>query len=325
MIFTSGATESNNTALDSRRASRARGGAQAPHRLDQRRSIPSVEAPLAKRSRRSGWNVTRVSVDGDGPASIRTRTRARRSSAETALASILWANNETGVIQPLERIAELARAHGVLLHADATQCVGKLPVDLRRVSVDLLALSAHKFNGPKGVGCAVVRGELAFEPLLRGGPQERGRRGGTENTVGIAGLGVACDLAGSELAERAAEYGRLRDRLWEGIRAKIPRVRRNGSADRVLPNTLNVEFEGAAGELLLQALDLEGVSVSAGAACHSGLVEPSRVLAAMGRTPAAARGSLRLSVGHGNDDRQIDRALALLPDLVARVREAGDV
>jgi cysteine desulfurase len=319
VLFTGGATEANNTALLG--VLRARGGAPA-HVVSTTVEHPSVEASL-EALEAQGWRVTRVGVDAEGLVDPTALDAALEP--DTALVSVIWANNETGVIQPLERIAELARAHGVLLHADATQCVGKLPVDLRRVPVDLLALSAHKFNGPKGVGCAVVRGELAFEPLLHGGPQERSRRGGTENTAGIVGLGVACELAGRELAERAAECARLRDRLWEGIRAKIPRVRRNGSADRVLPNTLNVEFEGVAGELLLQALDLEGVSVSAGAACHSGSIEPSRVLAAMGRTPAAARGSLRLSVGHGNDDRQIDRALVLLPDLVARVREAGDV
>jgi cysteine desulfurase len=237
---------------------------------------------------------------------------------------VIWANNESGVLQPVEAIADAARRRGVWVHSDATQAVGKIPVELDRVPLDLLSLSAHKLNGPKGVGCLVVRGDLAFEPVLHGGPQERRRRGGTENVAGIAGLGVACALAEAELPERATEYARLRDRLWEGITSKIPRVRRNGSDEHVLPNTLNVEFEGTAGELLLQALDLEGVAASAGAACASGSIEPSHVLAAMGRSVAAARGSLRLSVGHGVDDSQIDRVLALLPDLVRRVRRAGD-
>jgi cysteine desulfurase len=174
------------------------------------------------------------------------------------------------------------------------------------------------------VGALVVRGGAEHEPLLRGGPQERGRRGGTENVPGIVGLGAAAELAARELPERAERYARLRDRLWDGIAAKIPRVRRNGAAHAVLCNTLNVEFEGAAGELLLQALDLEGIAVSAGAACASGRVEASHVLLGMGRSPAQARGSLRLSVGHGVDEAQIDHVLARLPDLVARVREAGD-
>jgi cysteine desulfurase len=210
----------------------------------------------------------------------------------------------------------------VWAHSDATQAVGKVPVELDRVPLDLLSLSAHKLNGPKGVGCLVVRGGLEFEPVLHGGPQEGRRRGGTENVAGIAGLGIACELAEAELPERGAEYARLRDHLWDGIAAKVSRVRRNGCAEHVLPNTLNLEFEGTAGELLLQALDLEGVAVSSGAACASGSIEPSHVLVAMGRDVAAARGSLRLSVGYGVDESQIDRVLSLLPDLVARARLA---
>jgi cysteine desulfurase len=237
--------------------------------------------------------------------------------------SAIFANNETGVIQPVAEIAALAKSHGALVHTDATQAVGKIPVDVGPLPVDLLSLSAHKLNGPKGVGCLVVRGGLAFEPLLHGGPQERRRRGGTENVAGIAGLGAACALAAAELPTRAVEQARLRDRLWSGIREKIARVRRNGCEDAVLPNTLNVEFEGVAGELLLQALDLEGVAVSAGAACASGSIDPSPVLLAMGRSSAQARGSLRLSVGHGVSEAQIDRVLLLLPDLVERARRAG--
>jgi cysteine desulfurase len=243
---------------------------------------------------------------------------------DTRLVSLIWANNETGVLQPVEELAERLRARGIPLHVDATQRVGKLPLDLRRVPVDLLALSAHKLGGPKGSGALCVRRGLSLEPWLRGGAQERGRRGGTENVAGAVGLGVACALAARELPERAAEQARLRDRLWEGICAKVPRVQRNGDERACLPNTLNAAFEGASAELLLQALDLEGVAVSAGAACASGSLEPSPVLLAMGLSRARARASLRFSVGHGNDGGQIDRVLALLPDLVARARAAGD-
>jgi cysteine desulfurase len=192
------------------------------------------------------------------------------------------------------------------------------------VPLDALSLSAHKLGGPKGVGALVARGEADFEALLRGGPQERRRRGGTENVPGIVGLGVAAALATRELSERSREYARLRDRLWDGITAKIPRVRRNGAEAALLCNTLSVEFEGVAGELLMQALDLDGIAVSTGAACASGRVEPSHVLLAMGRSARQARASLRFSVGHGVDDPQIERVLARLPDLVARVREAGE-
>jgi cysteine desulfurase len=317
VLFSGGATESNNTALCC--VAPARGPGRR-HIVASNAEHPSVEAPLAALEA-SGWRVTRVPVDADGL--LDAEEVARAIDDETALVSILWANNETGVIQPMAAIAERVRAQGVPLHVDATQAIGKIRVDLRELPADLLSLSAHKFNGPKGVGCLVVRGGLTFDPLLRGGPQERRRRGGTEDVAGIAGLGEACALAERELPERAVRYAQLRDRLWEGIQAKVPQVRSNGAVQRLLPNTLNVEFAGAAGEVLLQALDLEGVAVSSGAACASGSIEPSRVLLAMGRSPREARASLRLSVGHGVDEAQIDRVLALLPDLVARVREAG--
>ncbi len=317
VIFTGSATEANNTALLG--VLRARGGAPG-HVVTSTIEHPSVEAPLVALEA-EGWRVTRVGVDADGrvdPGAV-----ADALAPDTALVSLIWANNETGVIQPVEEVAALAKARGVWMHVDATQRVGKLPIDLRRTPLDLVSLTAHKFNGPKGVGCLVVREGLDFESLLKGGPQERRRRGGTENVSGVLGLAVACALAERELSQRSAEYARLRDRLWEGIVAKVPRVRRNGRAEHTLPNTLNVEFVGASGEVLLQALDLEGIAVSAGAACSSGSIEPSHVLLAMGRSPQQARASLRLSVGCGNDERQIDRVLALLPDLVARVRESG--
>ena len=316
VLFTAGATEANNTALLG--LARARAGT-ARHLVTSAAEHPSVEAPLEVLER-EGWRVTRVGVDSEGQLDEAQFEESIES--ETALVSILWANNETGVLQPMQRIAALARERGISIHVDATQAVGKVPVDLQDVPIDFLSLSAHKFNGPKGVGCLIARGDPAFEPILCGGPQERGRRGGTENVAAIVGLGVACELAEEELPDRMHDYAGLRDRLWEGIHAKIPSVRRNGSADRMLPNTLNVEFEGAVGELLLQALDVEGIAASSGAACHSGSIEPSNVLIAMGRSPESARASLRFSVGHGNDATQLDYALSRLPDLVERARRA---
>jgi cysteine desulfurase len=314
VVFTAGASEANNTALLGLLRSGARPGSIVSSSVEH----PSVDAPLEALAQ-AGWRIARVPVDAEGlldPEAV-----AAALAPDTALVSLLWGNNETGVVQPLEAIAPRVRERGIPLHVDATQCVGKLPIDLRALPVDLLSLSAHKLGGPKGVGALVVRRGAPLSPLLLGGPQERRRRGGTENTPGIAGLAAACALAERELPERIPSWGALRDRLWEGLHAKIPRLRRNGSAQRVLCNTLNVEIEGAAGELLVQALDLEGIAVSTGAACASGSVHPSHVLEAMGRSSAAARSSLRLSVGHGVDEAAIDRALALLPDLVARARE----
>jgi cysteine desulfurase len=318
VLFTGGATEANNTVLLG--MLRARTG-DRQHLVTTSVEHPSIEEPV-EILEREGWRVTRIGVDRDGI--LDENEVAEAIGEDTALVSIIWANNETGILQPMERIVALANERGVPVHADATQAVGKVPVDLREVPLDLLSLSAHKFNGPKGVGCLISRSELAFESILHGGPQERRRRGGTENVAGIAGLGTACELATRELPDRIENYARLRDRLWDGIQSKIPNVRRNGLASRVLPNTLNVEFEGAAGELIVQALDIEGVAVSSGAACHSGSVEPSRVLVAMGRSLEAARGSLRFSVGHGNDESQIDCAVHYLPDLVERARRAVD-
>jgi cysteine desulfurase len=317
LLFTAGATEANNTVLSP--LLRAWAGDKR-HVVSSNAEHPSVEEPLAALER-EGWRVTRLPVSPDGL--LGPEQLAAAIGPDTALVTLLWANNETGVVQPMESLARLARERGVRVHADATQCLGKLPVDLTAVPLDALSLSAHKLGGPKGVGALVVRGEASFEALLRGGPQEKRRRGGTENVPGIIGLGAAAALAACELSQRSREYARLRDRLWDGVAAKIPRVRRNGAEAALLCNTLNVEFEGVAGELLLQALDLDGIAVSTGAACASGRVEPSHVLLSMGRSAAQARGSLRFSVGHGVDDAQIERVLGLLPDLVARVREAG--
>jgi cysteine desulfurase len=310
VVFTSGASEANNTVV-----SRIAGA----HVVSSNVEHPSVEAPLAARAAR-GDRVTRVPVDAEGrldPDAV-----ADALGADTALLTLLYAHNETGVLQPLPEIAERAHARGVRVHADVTQAVGKIPVSLPALGVDFASLSAHKLGGPKGVGALVARGDAGFEPLLCGGPQERGRRGGTENVPGIVGFGVACELARRELATRTPELAALRGRLWDGIAAKIPRVRRNGSARHALPNTLNVCFQGADGELLVQALDLEGIAAATGAACSSGSIEPSRALLALGLDGAEARASLRFSVGHGVEVAQIDHVLAVLPDLVARVRGA---
>lgn len=316
VVFTGSATEANNTAIRASLVGRGAGTRIVTTSIEH----PSVDEPLCILEEEGVAEVVRVPVDADGrvdPAAV-----AAAVTAETALVSVILANNETGVIQDVAKIREAVTGtgSGALLHVDATQAVGKIPVDVAALGADWLCGSAHKLNGPKGVGFLVRRGGAGFAPLLQGGPQERRRRGGTENVAGVAGLGVACALASRELPARSARYAALRDRLFEGLCAGVEGLRRNGPADAVLPNTLNVEFEGVAGEILVEALDGEGVAVSAGAACASGSIDPSPVLLAMGRTPEQARGSLRFSVGHGVDEAAIDRVVALLPALVARVR-----
>jgi cysteine desulfurase len=315
VLFTSGATEANNTALRGVLA-----GSRGRHVVTTTVEHPSVDEPL-RTLEAEGVAVSRVPVAADGRLDPEAVASALRD--DSALVSVILANNETGVLQDAAKLAELAHARGIPLHLDATQAIGKLPVDAIALGADLLCGTAHKLNGPKGSGFLVDRTRTPLPALLQGGPQERRRRGGTENVAGIVGLGVACALARAELEDRHRHVSALRDALWRGLQAHVPRVRRNGSLEHVLPNTLSVEFEETAGEVLLEALDLEGVAVSAGAACHSGSIEPSAVLLAMGRTPAQARGSLRFSFGPSNTPAEVERVVALLPALVARVREAG--
>jgi cysteine desulfurase len=316
VTFTAGATEANNTALFGALAARP----ERRHVVSTTIEHPSVEEPLRALEQR-GVRVTRAPVDRDGRVDLEALSAS--IDEDTALVAVILANNETGVVQDVAKIAQAAHARGAWLHVDATQAVGKIPVDAVALGADLLACSAHKLNGPKGTGCLAVRKYVALPPYLLGGGQERRRRGGTENVPGCVGFGVACALTRAELPQRERRLAALRDRLAAGVEAGVPRVRRNGDARFVLPNTLNVEFEDTAGEVLLEALDGEGVAVSAGAACHSGSIEPSAVLLAMGRTPAQARGSLRFSVGPSTSEGEVDAVLALLPRLVARVRAAG--
>jgi cysteine desulfurase len=314
VVFTSGATEANNAALHGALA-RARGR----HVVTTTVEHPSVEEPL-RALERTGVAVTRVPVDRDGRLEPEAVAAALRE--DTALVSVILANNETGVLQDAAKLAGAAHARGVPFHLDATQAIGKIPLDVVALGADLVSGTAHKLNGPKGAGFLVDRTRPGLPAFVQGGPQERRRRGGTENHAGIVGLGVACGLAREELEARRRHVAALRDALWAGLQERLPGVRRNGSALHVLPNTLNVELPGVAGEVLLEALDLEGVAVSAGAACHSGSIEPSGVLLAMGRTPEQARASIRMSLGPSNTASEIERVLVLLPPLVARVREA---
>lgn len=315
VIFTSGATESNNTVLRG-----VLGPSAGRHVVSTTVEHPSVEEPL-RTLEAEGVDVTRVAVDADGRLDPEGVAAALRD--DTALLSVILANNETGVVQDAAKLAEAAHARGVPLHLDATQAVGKIALDAVALGADWLSGSAHKLNGPKGAGFLLDRTRTGLPALLQGGAQERRRRGGTENLAGIVGLGVACALAHDELEARIRHVGGLRDALWAGLRERWPGARRNGSAVDVLPNTLNVELPGVPGDILLEALDGEGIAVSSGAACHSGSIEPSAVLVAMGRTPEQARASLRLSVGPSNRAEEIERVVELLPKLAARVAAAA--
>jgi cysteine desulfurase len=311
IVFTSGATESNNTVL--------RGLAAGAHVVAAATEHPSVLEELAA-LRARGARVTLLPVERDGR--VDPLRFAAALGPDTALASVAAANHETGVVQPLAKLAHAAAARGVRFHTDAAQALGKTVLELRALPVDCASFSAHKLGGPKGVGALYVRPGAPFAPLLRGGSHERGRRAGTENVPGIAAFGAACEAAGAELEATAKRLGALRDALWSGIARAIPDAVRNGGPDHVLAHVLDVAFPGASGEALVEALDLEGIAVSTGAACHSGSTEPSPVLLAMGVSAELARAALRFSLGPANGEREIARVLAVLPAVVARVRRA---
>lgn len=315
IVFTSGGTEANNLAI--------RGVAEALMPTGRRHLIASSiehEAVLTtlKALSKLGWTTTLVPVDRDGitdPARLEAAI-----TKETALVSIMHANNEIGTVQPVAELARVAHEHGVLFHTDAVQSAGKIPVDVRSLQVDLLSLSAHKFNGPKGIGALWVRRGQRLVAAMTGGRQERNRRGGTENVPAIVGLGVAARLAANKLTSEAARIAELRDRLETGILAKVSGTIVNGTLAQRVPNTTNISFDGVEAEALLIALDLDGIAVSTGSACSSGTLEPSHVLKAMGFSPHRAQNSIRFSLGLGNTVDEVDRVVGLLPQVVAKLR-----
>lgn len=265
-----------------------------------------------------GVDITFVPTGREGIVCAEEIRRAIRP--ETVLITVMHANNELGTIQPIQEIGRLAADAGICFHVDAVQSAGKLPIDVNFIGVDLLSLSAHKIYGPKGVGALYVRTGTPLEPQFFGGQHERGRRAGTENVPGIVGFGKAAELARTNLAEGPARLAALRDRFEEALVTGIPSVRVNGDAVRRLPNTTNLTFAGAAGEALVIALDLQGISSSMGAACSSGAVAPSHVLLAIGLCAEEARSTLRFSLGRPTTEAEIDAAIAAIPPAVARLR-----
>jgi cysteine desulfurase len=272
----------------------------------------------AKLLERRGVGVTYVRVGASGVVDPADVDRALRP--ETLLISVMHANNELGTVQPLEEIGRLARERDIYFHTDAVQSAGKIPVDVEKLGVDLLALSAHKLNGPKGVGALYVRKGTILRPLLHGGHHERDRRPGTENVAGIVGLGWAAENARTPLAEEHDHVAALRDRLEAGILSTVPLVAVNGDRTHRVPNTTNLTFDYIEGEGLVIAMDLRGIACSTGSACSSGSLEPSHVLSAIGLKPDQARASIRFSLGRFNTNDDVDAALKILPAVVEQLR-----
>jgi cysteine desulfurase len=315
LVFTSGGTEADNFAL--------RGAAEALEPTGRRHLIATAiehEAVLVtlKALARRGWKTTLVPVDETGI--VKPEALEAAMADDTAVVSVMHANNEIGTIQPVVELARIAHARGALFHTDAVQTVGKVPVDARALGVDLLSLSAHKFNGPKGAGALWIKRGTRIAPILTGGKHERTRRAGTENVPAIAGLGAAAQLARSTLAEKSTRVACLRDRLEAEILARIQGTMVNGARQSRVPNTTNISFDRIEAESLLIALDLEGIAVSTGAACSSGTLEPSHVLRAMGLPTHRAQNSIRFSLGAENTDAEVDYLLDKLPKAVEKLR-----
>jgi cysteine desulfurase len=315
IVFTSGGTEADNFAI--------RGLAEALDATGRRHLITSGiehEAVLNtfKALARRGWRTTVLPVDATGIVSA----DALRSAVtdDTALVSIMHANNEIGTIQPVAELADIAHARGALFHTDAVQTAGKIPMNVRALGVDLLALSAHKFYGPKGVGALWIRRGARLVPVLTGGRHERNRRAGTENVAGIVGMGVAASHALAKLSSESPRLAALRDRLENKILSAVQRTEVNGARNARVPNTTNISFERVEAESLLIALDLEGVAVSTGSACSSGTLEPSHVLRAMGLSPGRTQSSIRFSLGSANMEEHIDYVASILPNIVSKLR-----
>ena len=314
IIFTSCGTESDNAAVRSALATQP----QKRHIVTSRVEHPAIKS-LGSHLSNQGYQVTEIPVDGKGRLDM---DRYEKSlTPDTAMVSLMWANNETGVIFPVEKAAELAWERGILFHTDAVQLVGKMPIDTKDSPVNMLSLSGHKLHAPKGVGVLYLRKGTKFSPFLVGGHQERGRRGGTENTASIIGLGKACELAAAHMEEENTKVKRLRDRLENEILARVPNSRVNGDVSLRLPNTSNISFEFVEGEAILLMMDEFGMCASSGSACTSGSLQPSHVLRAMGVPFTMAHGSIRFSLSIYNAEEEIDFVIDKIPPIIQRLRD----
>jgi len=314
IVFTSCGTESDSTAILS-----------ALRAYPERRTIITtvVEHPailtLCDHLEKDGYVVQRLRVDKKGRLDLDEYKSLLDD--RVAIVSAMWANNETGTLFPVEDMAELAHAKGILFHTDAVQAVGKLPIDLKTTRIDMLSLSGHKLHAPKGIGVLYLRRNTRFRPLLRGGHQERGRRAGTENSASIVGLGVACELAQQHMETENTTVKHLRDRLERGILAKVKNAFINGDRLLRLPNTASIAFEYVEGEGILLLLNKLGIAASSGSACTSGSLEPSHVMRAMGIPYTAAHGTIRFSLSRYNTQEEVDRVIAAVPPIIAQLRK----
>ena len=313
IVFTSCGTESDNTAVLS--ALETQGDKR--HIVTSRVEHPAIFS-LVAHLRRKGYRVTELAVDGEGRLDME---RYKQSlTPDTAVVTLMWANNETGVLFPVEEAARMAHERGILFHTDAVQAVGKIPIRLRDSAIDMLSLSGHKLHAPKGVGVLYVRRGTRFSPFLIGGHQERGRRGGTENTAGIIGLGKACELAALRMDEENTRVKALRDKLENGLISSIPNSRVNGDRVNRLPNTSNISFEFVEGEAILLMMDEFGICASSGSACTSGSLQPSHVLRAMGVPFTMAHGSIRFSLSIYTKEEEIAFVLDKVPAIIEKLR-----
>ena len=314
IVFTSCGTESDSTAILS-----------ALKAQPERKEIitTTVEHPailtLCEFLEKDGYTIHRLKVDGKGRLNL--DEYGKLLSDNVAIVSVMWANNETGTLFPVEKMAEMANAAGVMFHTDAVQAVGKVPIDLKNTKIDLLSISGHKLHAPKGIGALYVRRGLRFRPLLRGGHQERGRRAGTENAAAIVAFGLACEKALDHMEYENTTVKALRDRLEKGILAVVPNAFVTGDVKNRLPNTSNIAFEYIEGEAILMLLNKESIAASSGSACTSGSLEPSHVMRAMDIPYTAAHGTVRFSLSRYNTQEEIDKVIAAVPPIMERLRK----
>lgn len=314
IIFTSGGTEADNLALIGIAYANEAKGNHIITAVVEHHAILETCRFLEKR----GFKVSYLPVDEQGLVSPDELKRA--ITPKTVLISVALANNEIGTIQPLAELAAIAREAGVYLHTDAVQAVGRIPVDVSKLKVDLMSISAHKLYGPKGVGALYIRKGTKIAPIMHGGGQERGRRSGTENTTAIIGFGRAAEIAGRDMAAEARRLKQLRDRLIKGILEGIDSSRLNGHPQKRLPNNVNISFDFVEGESIVLNLDLKGICASTGSACSSSSLEPSHVLLALGIPPQQAYGSLRFTLGRWTTDEEVDCVLSVLPPIIGKLR-----